>query len=1022
LRRRLSAARAGPGGTEVATIPTPSDYARRARQAARSGDYSQAGDFYRLAGNWKKANKMYLRGGHFDLAARLAEEMGDFASASLYFLKAGELKAAGEMELQLGNRDKAAYLFSRGGQHYRAAELFEALDQIGAAAEQFERAGFLEKAAPLYHRHGNLLQAARLYESLIAAAGGEDPGTLGSESRRANLLKYHRSCADLFLQAGRPEQAAAHFEAALCPEEAASAWKTAGRADKAAEILLRLHKPEEAYTALREAGRDLGSLPPEVQAVILTRQGRQNEAAEVLEKAGLLYAAAEAWAQAGDDGHAAELYEADGDLEQASVHYTRNGRLADAARVLEATRDYRNAADLYRQAGRPAEAARVYLKAGEPLEAARIHYERRDPEAVIGTLQTVTRNDPDFHKASFLLGRVFLDQGLHTLAADKFTVAIDGRPVDRETVLHHYSLAIYRRILSFDFSYKDVRERVRELEALVAADPAPDGAEREAGSGAPRPRAERYRTETLLGTGHLGEVYQGTDTELGRPVAIRRVCEAPHETGKADRFLREAGATTRLTHPNILATFDTGTDADGKFIVTALAEGKTLRFLLDEKVRFEVNRIVDIGRQILEALAHAHDRRVLHRNLRPENVFLTEEDRVSVADFGLSVRLSDLGAAERASGAQIRYTPPEALLRKRVDERSDLYAFGILLYEMALGHPPFRGGAVGHQHIHDPVPLPGPGERPVPDFLIGVILRCLEKDKVDRYPSAAAVLEDLQLKEVVPGMVVSSRYEVLAEIGRGGMGAIFRARDTELDETVALKFLNGHVRPERVARLVQEIKIARQVIHPNVVRVFTLEKWLDHRFIVMEYIDGAPLTRWMERRPNPTPSDRMRVATQIVGAVDAAHRLGIIHRDIKPENILVMRGGDARVLDFGIARPEAADPSLTETGTILGSPLYVAPEQIQGKPVDRRTDIYALGAVLYLLFTGRQAFTGNSVREILLKHLHGRPQPPRELNPEIPAPVSDAILRALEPDPERRFPSAAELQRALAAVRAESIT
>jgi serine/threonine-protein kinase len=361
------------------------------------------------------------------------------------------------------------------------------------------------------------------------------------------------------------------------------------------------------------------------------------------------------------------------------------------------------------------------------------------------------------------------------------------------------------------------------------------------------------------------------------------------------------------------------------------------------------------------------------------------------------------------------------LLRERVDERSDLYAFGIMLYEMALGHPPFRGAAVGHQQVSDPVPLPGPGDRPVPEFLTRVILRCLEKDKDDRFPNAGAALEDLDLKEVVPGMVVGDRYEVLAEVGRGGMGAIFRARDGELDETVALKFLKGSVRPESVARLVQEIKIARRVIHPHVVRVFTLERWREHRFIVMEYIDGVPLARWMERSPTPTLRDRLRVAVQIAGALEAAHQIGIIHRDIKPENILVTSAGDARVLDFGIARPEAADPALTDTGTILGSPMYVAPEQIQGGAVDRRTDIYAFGAVLYLLFTGSKAFEGNNIREILMKHLHGRPRPPREVENSIPTAVSDTIQRALGPDPARRFASAADLAQALSSVDAESV-
>src|SRR5207245_1378757 len=232
----------------------------------------------------------------------------------------------------------------------------------------------------------------------------------------------------------------------------------------------------------------------------------------------------------------------------------------------------------------------------------------------------------------------------------------------------------------------------------------------------------RYRIEEKIGSGKRGEVFRAVDTALGRPVAIRRLSEGPGEVGKVERFLREAAATAQLHHPNIIATYDTGVDSQGRFIVTELAQGKTLRSLLNDKVRFEINRILEIATQILQALDHAHGRGVLHRNLRPENVFVTDADKVSVADFGLGVRLSDLTTQELSSGRLIQYTPPEVLLKDRVDPRSDLYSFGVILYEMAVGHPPFEGHDVGHKQAHAPVPMPGPGERVLPDFLKAVIL------------------------------------------------------------------------------------------------------------------------------------------------------------------------------------------------------------------------------------------------------------------------------------------------------------
>jgi serine/threonine-protein kinase len=361
----------------------------------------------------------------------------------------------------------------------------------------------------------------------------------------------------------------------------------------------------------------------------------------------------------------------------------------------------------------------------------------------------------------------------------------------------------------------------------------------------------------------------------------------------------------------------------------------------------------------------------------------------------------------------IQYTAPEALLRGPVDARSDLYALGIVLYEMALGHPPFRGHDIGHQHVNDAVPLPGPGERPLPEFLKRVILRCLEKNRDRRHPDARALLQDLSLKEIVPGMTIADRYEVLAEIGRGGMGSIFRARDIEMDETVALKVLGAEIEADTAARFVQEVRAARAVVHPNVVRVHTLEKWRDFRYLVMEYIDGVPLPRWMERAPQPARADRLHVGLQVAAGLEAAHRAGIIHRDIKPENILVTSAGQAKILDFGIARREASGDTLTARGTVLGTPGYMSPEQVQGHVVDRRTDIYSFGAVLYYLFTGVEPFTGRDVREALMSHLRPVGRAPAEIDPSLPAALSEAILKALAVEPARRYPSAEAFASAL---------
>jgi serine/threonine protein kinase len=974
---------------------------------------------------------MYLKGGHFDLAARLAEEMGDLASASLYYLKAGDIQAAAGIEIRLEHPEKAAWFFTRAGQYVKAAEILESIDQLDAAAEQYDRGGYRDKAAILYVRAGKHRLAADLFEKLIEKLEREGRDHHLSESDRIALTKYHRYCGELYLKEGEARRAAPHFEAAHMDDQAAGAWRQANEPEKAANLLLKLQRPEEALKVLQEAGRDIGSLSPAVQAEMLGRQGKHAEAAAILEKAGNLFRAAEAYREGGDLLKAAELFEKEGEIDQAVALYVRGGKQAEAARLYEAARDYRNAADLYRAAGRLDDAARVHLKSDDPVSAARIYYEQKNHDACIKALQKIGPEHPEYRRAAFLLGKIFTEQGLPTLAVDKFTAAIGDEEVNDETVIIYYSLAVaqeanlrpreamavYQKIVAFDYAYKDARDRLKAIEETPMARLGTRGGARPTGSspGAAAAQAAestepgRYRIDSSLGAGKLGEVFRGVDTALGRPVAIRRLSEGADEKGKVDRFLKEAAQASQLSHASIVSVYDTAADEHGKFVVSALAQGRTLRALLQEKVRFEVGRIVTIGRQILEALEHAHARGVLHRNLRPENVFVTEDDRVAVADFGMGVRLGDLTTQELSTGRIIQYTPPEVLTKDRVDARSDIYSFGVLIYEMALGRPPFAGTDIGHQQVNAPVPIPGPGDRPLPEFLRRIILLCLEKDKDQRYPDVKAILQDFQVKEIVPGMVVADRYEVLAEVGRGGMGIVFRARDMELDETVALKFLTGDIAPDLVARFIQEIKTARQVAHPNVVRVFTFEKWRDHRFIVMEYIDGAPLRKWLARSPAPARADRLRLAAQIASALEAAHHAGIIHRDIKPDNILVQGTCDARILDFGIARAEAAGHTMTATGTVVGSPMYMSPEQIQALEIDRRSDIYSLGAVLYFLFTGQEPFAGRDLQEILMKHLHQRPAPPHEVDPTLPRPLSEAILRALAPQKEQRFQSAADL-------------
>jgi serine/threonine-protein kinase len=268
-----------------------------------------------------------------------------------------------------------------------------------------------------------------------------------------------------------------------------------------------------------------------------------------------------------------------------------------------------------------------------------------------------------------------------------------------------------------------------------------------------------------------------------------------------------------------------------------------------------------------------------------------------------------------------------------------------------------------------------------------------------------------------PGQTLAGRYEIKALLGQGGMGMVYRAYDRQLGEPVALKTL----RPELVAadsttleRFKQEIRLARRITHRNVVRTHDLGEVDDMYFITMEYVAGTNLKDLIRQRGRLPVGITLTVGRQLCRALEVAHEQNVVHRDIKPHNIAVEPSGFIKVMDFGIARlMERSGEGLTQAGTAIGTPEYMAPEQLMGGTVDARSDLYAAGAVLFECLTGRLVFQAPSVTALVARHIEDQPEDPRRLNPEVPAPLAAVVLRALAKKPEERWTSAAELAEAL---------
>ena len=265
-------------------------------------------------------------------------------------------------------------------------------------------------------------------------------------------------------------------------------------------------------------------------------------------------------------------------------------------------------------------------------------------------------------------------------------------------------------------------------------------------------------------------------------------------------------------------------------------------------------------------------------------------------------------------------------------------------------------------------------------------------------------------KKLALNSVFADRYEILEELGKGGMGQVYRVKDQTLDEEMALKILKPEIAQDKeiIERFKNELKLARKIGHKNICRMYDLNEEGETPYITMEYVKGDDLKTIIKERGRLTEKEALSIAKQVCEGLAAAHELGVIHRDLKPQNIMLDEKGSAKVMDFGIAR--SVDTSgVTQSGVMIGTPDYMSPEQAEGEEADQRSDIYALGVILYEIVTGNVPFTGDTALSVALKHKTKMPPDPTKLNPDISESLSRLILICMEKERPRRYQTAEAL-------------
>ncbi len=499
-----------------------------------------------------------------------------------------------------------------------------------------------------------------------------------------------------------------------------------------------------------------------------------------------------------------------------------------------------------------------------------------------------------------------------------------------------------------------------------------------------------YEILERLGTGTLGMVYKARDLDLERIVALRVLPAGLFAGGGLrERVVGDLTVAGTLDHPNVCPVWDVEPMDDGGVLASlALCEGEVLA---DRLARSPLRpaTVADLGTQIAAGLARAHAAGIIHGNLHAGNIILSADGQTKILDLGLA------GLRGGAPGEN--------------DTREDLRALGALLRGMLPPDAPaelheivekvMSGRYAGAEGIRQALrALRGSGTRPT---IIPVVPNTdqptvREISAAAFPPSGASRLP----RDVGP-------YRLREQLGGGGMGIIYKAEDTRLGRTVALKFLPPELTrdPTAKARFAQEARSASALDHPNICTIYDVGETEDAAlFLSMPCYEGETLRDRLERGPLPL-EQAADIARQIALGLAKAHRQGIVHRDIKPANLMITSDGVVKILDFGIAKLAGA-VGITRTGVALGTPAYMSPEQIKGEEVDERADLWSLGVVLYEMLAGRRPFPDEN--DVLAFHsiLFQEPSPLAEHRPDVPPELERMVDGLLRKNAGERTPTA----------------
>ncbi|HEY3935725.1 MAG TPA: serine/threonine-protein kinase [Gemmatimonadales bacterium] len=542
----------------------------------------------------------------------------------------------------------------------------------------------------------------------------------------------------------------------------------------------------------------------------------------------------------------------------------------------------------------------------------------------------------------------------------------------------------------------------------------------------------RFRLDQAVAASTDRFLFLGWDTLLRRNVSIRVTVGG---TG-AQRgwFLKEAEALGRLDHPAIRHVYEAAVTADVAYRVGNWIEGESLADAIQRGPR-PIPTVHVLARDLLGALEHAHSRGVVVRRVVPAGLLLTMSGRGCVTDLRYcNLTLPEIPANETPSGTP--FLAPEVRRGSPGDPTSDVYTAGaILYYTVTATTPPID--------CRDLIP-PRTIRPIVPAALERVIQRALQPEPSRRYLTAIEMLEDFASEAgtfetpvvsltPLPGdlgepsrwegphwearlrRALGDDYELLAPLGEGGFGRVYRVRDLHLEREVALKVLHPHLTQDAatVERFRREAQLAARLTHPNIVNIYDISGRSGLLWYTMEIVDGPNLGQLVAAEGPMQLDQVLRLLRQALSALGHAHALGLVHRDIKPENMLLEHDGSLRITDFGLALALRGAGRFGGATSQSGTPQFASPEQLLGERVDQRTDLYSLAAVAAFALLGRPPFSGGTVEQILAKQTTDVVPDLADERPDVGEALAAVLARGMLNDVNARWASAQEFRAAI---------